>query len=78
MRRFNGVATKYINNYMEVCYEEKYEILIVIIAVIGILWATLTFIDYFRGFHFFEKHYFAIQTIAADNGGYGKYVGLVY
>lgn len=58
--------------------KKKYKTISLIILVIFMLWAVLTFIDYHRVCHSFEKPYFAVATITADDGGSGKYVGLGY
>lgn len=58
--------------------KKKYKIIFASMLVIAVLWSTLTFLDYRRVCHLFEKPYFAIPTITADDGGSGRYVGLGY
>lgn len=57
---------------------KKKIILLIVIGVLLVSWASIAYSDYVKVAISFDKPNFCIATTTADDGGSGKYIGLGY
>lgn len=57
---------------------KKKIIILALIAVLLVSWASIAYSDYADVAISFDKPQFCISTMTADDGGSGKYIGLGY